>query len=115
MADVPLRSVIRHLRHVLSKSGTWSRSDAELLEDFTEHRDGDAVEMLVWRHGTMVLNVCRRVLHDEHQAEDAFQATFLVFVRKAALIGKHQIRRQLALQGSLSRRPATTGQVGKTA
>ena len=38
----------------------------------------------------MVLNLCRRILHDEHQAEDAFQATFLVFVRKAGSIGKRQ-------------------------
>ena len=49
-----------------------------------------AVEMLVWRHGTMVLNLCRRILHDEHQAEDAFQAAFLVFVRHARSISKHQ-------------------------
>ena len=91
MADVQLRSVIRHLRRVIVTQGwTWSLTDAQLIEAFLHHRDGTAMEMLVWRHGTMVLNLCRRILRDEHHAEDAFQATFLVFVRNAGSIGKHQ-------------------------
>ena len=49
-----------------------------------------AVEVLIWRYGTMVLNLCRRILHDEHQAEDAFQAAFLVFVRNARSISKRE-------------------------
>ena len=55
----------------------------------TQH-DESAFELLVWRHGPMILGVCRRVLRDEHQAEDAFQATLLALARKAASIGKRE-------------------------
>ena len=91
MADVRLRSIIRHLRRTLgSLTEVSSLSDTQLVQAFVYDRDEGAVEILVWRHGTMVLNLCRRILNDEHQAEDAFQATFLVFVRKAGSIGKRQ-------------------------
>jgi RNA polymerase sigma factor (sigma-70 family) len=71
-------------------------SDLRLLQRFAAGRDGDAsraFEVLVERHGPMVLRVCRSVLRDPHAAEDAFQATFLVLVRKA---------RSLAQDGSLA-------------
>ena len=84
-------SVIRQLRRIIAaQRGMPSPSDTQLLQAFIDHRDESAVEMLIWRHGTMILNLCRRVLQDEHHAEDAFQATFLVLVRKARSIGKRQ-------------------------
>src|SRR5688572_4196124 len=63
-------------------------SDGLLLDRF--HRDGDetAFALLVQRHGPMVLSVCRRVLGDSPDADDAFQVTFLVLVRKAASLGR---------------------------
>jgi RNA polymerase sigma factor (sigma-70 family) len=59
-----------------------------LLEHFVRRHDADAFAALVERHGPMVLRVCKRVLHDAHAAEDAFQATFLVLVRKAGTIAR---------------------------
>jgi RNA polymerase sigma factor (sigma-70 family) len=90
MNEKQLRTVLGSLRRTIgSESDVASRiSDGQLRERFVAGRDEIAFEMLVWRHGSMVLNVCRRVLRDSHEAEDAFQATFLVFARKLATISK---------------------------
>jgi RNA polymerase sigma factor (sigma-70 family) len=88
MADEPLRTALHHLRRLLNSAEAAGVSDAQLVERFVTARDEAAFELLVRRHERLVLNVCRRVLHDGHDAEDAFQATFLVFVRKVAAIGK---------------------------
>jgi RNA polymerase sigma factor (sigma-70 family) len=75
---------MRHVRGAaLSREGGGLK-DGQLLEDFVARRDEAAFEALLLRHGPMVLGVCRRVLGNAQDAEDAFQATFLVLVRKAA-------------------------------
>jgi RNA polymerase sigma factor (sigma-70 family) len=61
-------------------------SDFELLCRFTHDRDEAAFELLVWRHGGMVLGLCRRALRDEQLSEDAFQAVFLVLARRAGAV-----------------------------
>jgi RNA polymerase sigma factor (sigma-70 family) len=81
-----LEGVVRHLRTVARRGEGAHAGDAELLERFIAHRDEGAFELLVRRHGPMVLGVCRRLLGNEADAEDAFQATFLVLVRKATSI-----------------------------
>jgi RNA polymerase sigma factor (sigma-70 family) len=66
-------------------------SDAELLERFVTNQDEAAFAALMARHGPMVYGVCRRLLRHAQDAEDAFQATFLILVRKAASIGKREL------------------------
>jgi RNA polymerase sigma factor (sigma-70 family) len=78
--------VLHHLRKVVLRQDGAGLSDGQLLECFVSRRDDAAFEALVRRHGPMVLGVCRRVLGHVADAEDAFQATFLVLVRKAATV-----------------------------
>src|ERR1700722_16365094 len=66
-------------------------SDRQLLELFIERRDEAAFEAIVRRHGPMVRCVCRRILRNRQDAEDAFQAAFLVLVRKAAVIASREL------------------------
>ncbi|MBX9623687.1 MAG: sigma-70 family RNA polymerase sigma factor [Gemmataceae bacterium] len=80
-----LSQLVRTLRRDPPADGS---SDAELLARFARDRDEAAFELLVWRHGGMVLSACRRALGHEHDAEDAFQATFLVLARKAGSVGR---------------------------
>jgi RNA polymerase sigma factor (sigma-70 family) len=85
MASTALGTVLQDLRGSLLHQEAGF-TDGDLLECFVTRRDEAAFAALVRRHGPMVLGVCRRVLRNEADAEDAFQATFLVLVRKAASI-----------------------------
>ncbi len=84
-----MHSLSAILRKVRSFRGADAAgvSDGELLRRFQARGDEAAFELIVWRHGPMVLGLCRRILRDEHLAEDAFQATFLTLARKAGSIG----------------------------
>jgi RNA polymerase sigma factor (sigma-70 family) len=78
--------VCRQLHRLFNLGAVGGTTDAQLLAQFLDRQDAGAdvaFEVLVERHGPMVLRVCRSVLRDEHAAEDAFQATFLVLARKA--------------------------------
>jgi RNA polymerase sigma factor (sigma-70 family) len=81
-----INKVLEHLRNTLPSPELGDRTDAQLLDDFVSRSHGAALEALARRHGPMVWGVCRRILRDHHDTEDAFQATFLVLVRKAAVV-----------------------------
>ncbi|MEJ7638925.1 MAG: sigma factor [Singulisphaera sp.] len=80
---------LRHLETLFHAGTIVGLGDAQLLDRFASRRD-EAAEIafaaLVERHGPMVLRVCREVLRDPHEAQDAFQATFLILARKSASI-----------------------------
>ena len=86
MATGRLTRVIQHLRTVMARQGAGGLTDGQLLELFLSQRDESAFEALLRRHGPMVLGVCRRLLGNPHDADDAFQATFLLLVRKGACV-----------------------------
>ena len=86
MAVGQLNAVVQYLQGLARKSAFARLSDQDLLRRFIRNRDELAFELIVRRHGPLVLGVCRRVLRNDHDAEDAFQATFLVLVRKAAAL-----------------------------
>jgi RNA polymerase sigma factor (sigma-70 family) len=83
---MPTGPIIQQLRRAALRCDGGGLSDGQLLGCFLERRDEAAFEALVRRHAPMVLGVCRRVVGNVHDAEDAFQATFLVLVRKAASV-----------------------------
>src|SRR5262245_35028959 len=84
-----MKDVLRHLRQAALGSED-APSDGPLLEAFIARGDGAAFAALLRRHGPMVLGVCRRVLGNVHDAEDAFQASFLILARKANSIHKSE-------------------------
>jgi RNA polymerase sigma factor (sigma-70 family) len=90
MPSGQLNPVIRYLRR-LSGSLLGETADEQLLQRFVTQKDETAFEALVRKYGPMVLGVCRRILNNPHDAEDAFQATFLVLVRKAASLSTPQL------------------------
>jgi RNA polymerase sigma factor (sigma-70 family) len=80
--------LLRHIRHLAAGRCSPECTDRQLLDEFSAHRDEAAFAALVARHGPMVLRLCRRVLNHEQDAEDAFQATFLVLARNTRSIRK---------------------------
>src|SRR5580704_15901178 len=86
MVTTHIGSFLWQLRGILIHRDLASLTDAELWKRYLQEQDESAFEILVQRHGPMVLGVCRRILRNEQDAEDAFQATFLVLVRRAASI-----------------------------
>ena len=84
MGQPTLSNLLHHVNRLLNDGLT----DADLLARFAENRDEAAFEVLVWRHGPMVHGLCRRLLRRREDADDAFQAAFLILVRKARSISK---------------------------
>lgn len=82
--------LVRYLRTLTAGRVNDACTDQQLLEQFVTRREQTAFASLVRRHGPMVLGVCRRVLDHDQDAEDAFQATFLILARKAGSIRKHE-------------------------
>ena len=92
MAGSSSDRALRQVQRLFNLGAVGSMTDAQLLEWFVSGRDDPAeaaFEELVNRHGPMVFRVCRSVLRDAHDAEDAFQATFLVLAQRAKSIRRH--------------------------
>src|SRR6516165_9033926 len=88
MAARSLGGVLDYLRRLTRTPAEADRTDGQLLDQFVTGRDEAAFTALLQRHGPLVWGVCRRVLASEADAEDAFQATFLVLARRAGAIRK---------------------------
>src|SRR5262245_57570822 len=83
MAASQTSEALKHLLHTALAAEGAGLTDGQLLDRFVSHRDEVALAAIVRRHGPMVWGVCRRILRHHHDAEDAFQATFLILARKA--------------------------------
>ena len=85
-----LQALLRRLQRHVHPPAQGGLADDQLLERWLALRDEAAFEVLLWRHAPMVLGVCERLLRHSHDAEDAFQATFLTLVHKAGTIRKRE-------------------------
>src|SRR5712672_441638 len=90
MPKAPLQKVATYLHRISSRHLVDTLSDRELLERFVACKDETAFAAIVYRHGAMVRAVCLRVLRQDADADDAFQATFLILLRKAGSISKRE-------------------------
>src|SRR5690349_18459144 len=106
MVNAQLHGVLRHLQGLRDAQALTEAPDAQLLEWFVRANGEAPFAALVRRHGPMVWGVARRVLSHAHDAEDVFQATFLLLARKAASVRRaesvgsflHGVARRLALK-----------------
>ncbi len=119
MASTSAGDLGRKLNRLFGAGSAVGLTDGELLERFAHRRDEAAeaaFESILARHGAMVLTVCRQVLGDAHAAEDAFQATFLIMLRRAGSLRVrkpgslgpwlHGVAYRIALEGPTGDRPA---------
>jgi RNA polymerase sigma factor (sigma-70 family) len=124
METVQASSFSKYLRKIVLPQDDGGMTNGQLLECFLAQRDEAAFAALMRRHGPMVFGVCRRVLRNAHDAEDAFQATFLVLVRKARSIGRPELlgnwlygvayRTALAARGATAKRRAKEREMAKS-
>src|SRR5262249_456193 len=108
MPNPALPAVIDHIRRLTRPPAGEDLTDRQLLQRFAAGRDEVAFAALVRRHGRLVLGVCRRVLRQEQDAEDAFQATFLILARKAG-----SVRWQESVGGWLHQLPRRAPPAGR--
>ena len=108
-------SIARSLDRVFNQGSATGLTEAQLLRQFATWGDESAFEALVTCHGPMVLGVCRRLLYDPRDVEDAFQATFLVLLRRAGSLREteplspwlHGVAYRVARgPGTIARRPS---------
>jgi RNA polymerase sigma-70 factor (ECF subfamily) len=124
MTGRTLNAVVDYIHRIAAVGQFVKLTDGELVERFIATQDEEAFGALIHRHGPLVLSVCQRVLHNIEDAEDAFQATFLVLVRKARSIAKqdsvaswlHGVAHRIAVRATIarSRRQAVERQVRRT-
>src|SRR5271169_4642856 len=91
MSTVHACSGMEALGRLFASGTATAAAEAELLERFVSQGDPAAFEVILQRHGPMVLRVCERVLDDPNDVDDAFQATFLILVKKAASIRDREV------------------------
>jgi len=111
MASAHRGAALRQIQRLFEAGTVAGLTDGQLIERFLSTRDEGAFAALVGRHGPMVLAVCRSVLKDSPEVEDAFQATFLVLFRRAGTIWRrdavggwlHRVAHRVAVQASLDR------------
>src|SRR6516162_6097224 len=125
MPRTQLDPVVRHLYRMAGADPTAERTDAELLRHFVERHEEAAFTVLLERHGGLVMSVCRRILPRRHDAEDAFQATFLTLIRHASSIRRteavgswlYRVAHRIALKAGtdMARRTVRERQSGKAA
>src|SRR5262249_51991734 len=90
MSSAQVGAVLQQIRKLADVRHDDEAADHQLLERFARHQDEDAFAALLRRHGPMVLRVCQSVLHELHDAEDAFQAAFLLLAQKAGSIHRRE-------------------------